>query len=145
MALVHNSVGSNLLNGCCHEAERAERVGECLKALRHALPGRLHAHLDLLVVEIFTACRILRDLTDISQVYMARVPLVMGYINVILPSLAKTLMDIERHYSDKAKTREQRWRVMCHEMNEEIPGTPLPARFAMYNQYLNLLRMVLGK
>lgn len=145
MDLVHNSLGSNLLNGCCHEAERAERVGQSLEGLRMALPEKLHSHLVGLIQELHETCRSLRDLTDQSQVHMARVPMVTEYLNIILPCLAKTLIDIEHHYSDKTISREKRWRKMYHELSNELPGTTLPARFIMYNQFLHLLQLLLIK
>ncbi|KAK9416924.1 hypothetical protein SUNI508_09396 [Seiridium unicorne] len=145
MEVVHNNLGSNLINGCCHEAERAERVAQCLEGLRLALSEKLHPHLSGLIEEIYNTCRNLRDLTDQSQVYMARVSVVTEYLNVILPCLARTLIDIDAYYSDRTQSRERRWKLMYHEMTNELPGTTLPARFIMYNQFLNLLRLLLTK
>ncbi|KAK9780940.1 hypothetical protein AB5N19_07416 [Seiridium cardinale] len=145
MEVVQNNLGSNLINGCCHEAERAERVAQGLEGLRLALSEKLHPHLSGLIEEIYNTCRNLRDLTDQSQVYMARVSVVTEYLNVILPCLAKTLIDIDAYYSDRTQSRERRWKLMYHEMTNELPGTTLPARFIMYNQFLNLLRLLLTK
>lgn len=145
MALVHNNLGYNLLNGCCHEAERAERVAVGLEGLRQALPETLHPHLTGLISEIYTTCHRLRDLADQSQVHMARVSVVTEYINILLPCLSRTLIDIEAHYSDKTISRDRRWRKMYFEMGNELPGTTLPARFIMYHQFVQLLQLLLTK
>ncbi|KAF3012811.1 hypothetical protein E8E14_007799 [Neopestalotiopsis sp. 37M] len=145
MDLVRNTVGWNLLDGCCYEAERAERVAGSLDQLRQHLPPEMHAHLAGLINQILSTSYNLRDITDHSQVHMARVPWATDHLNVLLPCLTRTLKDIESYYSNQAESREKRWRRMYQEMSEEIRGTPLPARFVLYNDYLNQLRFLLGR
>jgi len=65
------------------------------------------------------------------------------YLNVILPCLCRTLRDIMEYYEDRTRDREHRWRAMYHNMSNELPGTTLPARFLMYNQFLELLNFML--
>ncbi|KAI0125493.1 hypothetical protein BJ170DRAFT_684761 [Xylariales sp. AK1849] len=139
------SLGSSLLNGCCHEAERAERVGNGLEGLRNSLHDKFHPHLNGVIEEVHRTSRLLRDLADQSQVHMSRVPVVIDYLNVILPCLCKSLMDIREFYEDRSQSKERRWRTMYHSMGNELPGTTLPARFIMYNQYLQLLQLLLTK
>ncbi|ETS86912.1 hypothetical protein PFICI_00740 [Pestalotiopsis fici W106-1] len=145
MELVRNSVGINLLDGCCYEAERAERVAGSLEQLRQHLPPDMHAHLAGLITQIISTSHNLRDITDHSQVHMARVPWATDHLNILLPCLARTLRDIEGYYSNNGESRVNRWRRMYQEMGEELRGTPLPARFVLYNDYLNQLRFLLGR
>lgn len=145
MELVRNPMGVNMLEGCCHEAERAERVAGSLEQLRQHLSPEMHAPLAGLIGQITSASHNLRDIMDHSQIHMARVPWAIDHLNVILPCLARTLQDIERYYSNTDESRSRRWRRMYHNMGEELPGTSLPNRFVLYNDYLNQLRFLLGR
>jgi hypothetical protein len=142
---VARTIGATLLSGCCHEAERADRVGIGLEGLRNSLPENLHPHLNGVIEEIHKTARHLRDLADQSQVHISRVPVVIDYLNVILPCMCRSLMDITEFYEDRSMTRDRRWRTMYHSMGNELPGTTLPARFIMYNQYLRLMLFLLTK
>lgn len=138
-------LGPQLLNGCCHEAERAARVAGSLLGLRNALPEKLHPHLTGVINHINITSVLLRDLADKSQVHISRAQVVMDYINTILPCLCKTLRDITAFYEDKTMTKEHRWRKMYHVMSNELPGTTLPARFILYNTFLGSLRDLLAR
>ncbi|KAH8650150.1 hypothetical protein BX600DRAFT_107023 [Xylariales sp. PMI_506] len=139
------SVGPSLLGGCCYEAERAERIAHRLEGLRDSLHPKYQAHLDELIREIYSTCRNLRDLTDQSQVHIARVPNVLDYLNIVLPCMCRTLSNMLTFYEDRSRTKEYRWREMWHALSNELPGTTLPARFVMYNQYLRLVLLLLIK
>ncbi|KAI1170753.1 hypothetical protein F4777DRAFT_594627 [Nemania sp. FL0916] len=138
-------LGPRVLNGCCIEAERADRVGSCLQVLRSALPEHLHPHLTAVIDQLQFTSRLLRDLADKSQVHLSQVPVMIDYLNVILPCLCRTLRDIMSYYEDKSMAKEYRWRTMYHSMTNELPGTTLPARFVMYNQFLGLLNCMLTR
>ncbi|KAI8630562.1 hypothetical protein F5Y19DRAFT_474352 [Xylariaceae sp. FL1651] len=138
-------LGPQVLNGCCVEAERAERVGLSLQVLRNALPEHLHSHLTAVIDHLHDTSGLLRDLADKSQVHLSQVPVVIDYLNVVLPCLCKTLRDIMGYYDNKSLNKEHRWRVMYHKMSNELPGTTLPARFVMYNQFLGLLNHLLTR
>ncbi|KAI1822412.1 hypothetical protein F4861DRAFT_390153 [Xylaria intraflava] len=134
-----------VLGGCCVEAERADRVGLCLQGLRNALPEHLHPHLTAVIDQLQVTSQLLRDLADKSQIYLAQAPVTIDYLNVILPCLCRTLRDIMEYYEDKRLNKENRWRTMYHNMSNELPGTTLPARFVMYNQFLGLLNYMLTR
>jgi hypothetical protein len=138
-------VEMHLLQGCCREAERADLVAVGLDQLRSALPEAFHGHLVGLTEEIRGSSRLLRDLADRSQVHMARIPIVLNYLNVVLPCLCRSLRDITTHYEDKTLSREIRWRKMYHKMTEEAGGLPLPQRFVLYNHFLSLLKLLLTR
>jgi hypothetical protein len=136
---------AKLLTGCCHEAERCDTTAFLLDGLRKSLPESLQLHLASLVREINSTCRNLRELIDLAQVHIARVPVVTDYINVILPCLMRTLQDIGRFYEDRSINRERRWKKMYHELSSELGGTTLPARFILYNQFLQQLQLLISK
>ena len=135
----------HLLQGCCREAERADLVAVGLEQLRAALPETFHGHLVALTEEIRGSSRLLRDLADRAQVHISRVPIVLNYLNVVLPCLCRSLRDITTHYEDKTLSREIRWRKMYHRMTEEGGGLPLPQRFVLYNHFLSLLKQLLTR
>ncbi|OTA99687.1 hypothetical protein M426DRAFT_324941 [Hypoxylon sp. CI-4A] len=140
-----HQLSPQLLNGCFHEADRAEMVGLSLQGLRNALPETFHPHLNGLIEEISNTSRLLRDLAEQAQIHVSQLPAVFDYLNVILPCLCKTLRDIMSYYQDKSMNKEYRWRTMYFKMGNELPGTTLPARFIMYNQFLRLLQDLLTR
>ncbi len=134
-----------LLNGCYHEADRADIVGLNLQMLRDTLPQSFHAHMTGVIEEIFNTSRLLRDLAEQAQIHVFQLPPVYDYLNVILPCLCRTLRDIMSFYEDKSMNKEHRWRTMYHKLGNELPGTTLPARIIMYNQFLRLLQDLLTR
>ncbi|RYP05744.1 hypothetical protein DL764_003602 [Monosporascus ibericus] len=138
-------LGQELLQGCHLEAHRANIVGIQLQGLRAALPEHYYAHLDTLISEIHIGSKLLRDIGDRLLVHIPRVPQVVDYLNVLLPCLCKSLRDISTYYNDRSMTREKRWRYLYNKMGAEHPGILLPARFSMYNQYLQLLLLLLAR
>ncbi|KAI1435072.1 hypothetical protein GGR50DRAFT_353794 [Xylaria sp. CBS 124048] len=136
---------TRVLSGCCVEAERADRVGLCLEGLRNALPETLHPHLTAVIDQLQITSQLLRDLADKSMIHLSQVPVTIDYLNVILPCLCRTLRDIMEYYEDRRLNKEYRWRTMYHNMSKELPGTTLPARFVMYNQFLSLLNFMLTR
>jgi hypothetical protein len=138
-------VEAHLLQGCCLEAERAERTALSLDGLRSVLPESFHGHMILVSEEIKNASIMLRDLADRSQVHIARVPVVLDYLNVVLPCLCKSLRDIMTYIEDKTLSRQTRWRKMYNKMTEEAGGLPLPQRFALYNHFLTMLKHLLTR
>lgn len=135
----------HLLSGCCLEAERADVVAFHLEGLRNALLEPAHPHLSVTIEEIRTSAQLLRELADNSQVHFTRVPVVLDYLNIILPCLSRSLRDITAHYEDTSLSKENRWRKMYHKMTEEAGGLLLPQRFLLYNHFLTLLRELLTR
>lgn len=136
---------TRLLHGCMREAERCELVGQSLEGLRNALPEKYHAHMAALVEEMRVSGRILRDLMGRSQTSFARVPVILEYLNVILPCLSKSLYDIDGHIEDRSISKENRWRRMYNKMTDEVGGIPLPQRFVLYNRFLTCIYQLLTR
>ncbi|KAK7992667.1 hypothetical protein PG988_001461 [Apiospora saccharicola] len=145
MDVITREVGSALLNGCCVEAERARIVSLTLEGLCLSLPEKFHAHLKGLIQQIQLCNQMLLTIADLSQLHIARVPVVTDYLNVILPCFSRSLRDITDYVQNRTLDKEHRWRKMYHDMSEELPGTPLPARFAMYHAFLDMLKHLLTK
>jgi hypothetical protein len=134
-----------LLEGLWIEAERADRVAASLGGLRSVLAGSFHGHLIAVCDEIRSSSSRLRELSDCSQIHAGRLPSVLHYINLVLPCLSRSLRDITTHYEDKTLSREIRWRKLCKEMTDEAGGLQLPQRFAMYSQFLIMIKRLLTR
>lgn len=133
----------HLLQGCCLEAERADRVAVQLLGLRNALGEGTHTHLLLTMEEVSISGQLLRELAEDSKVHFSRVPVVLDYLEILLPCLSRSLRDITTYYEDRTLTKENRWRKMYHSMTQEAGGLSLPQRFILYNRFLSLLRELL--
>ncbi|KAI1023153.1 hypothetical protein LB503_000702 [Fusarium chuoi] len=133
----------HLLQGCCLEAERADRVAVQLLGLRNALGEGTHTHLLMTMEEVSISGQLLRDLAEYSKVHFSRVPVVLDYLEILLPCLSRSLRDITTYYEDRTLTKENRWRKMYHSMTQEAGGLSLPQRFILYNRFLSLLRELL--
>ncbi|KAH6898528.1 hypothetical protein B0T10DRAFT_555837 [Thelonectria olida] len=135
----------HLLQGCYLESSRAEQAAFNLEGLRNSLPPPPHPHLTVVIEEVRIAGQLLRELADQSQVHFTRVPVVLDYLEIILPCLSRSLRDIKSHYEDTSLTRENRWRKMYHTMTDEASGLPLQQRFILYNHFLSLLKELLTR
>ncbi|KAH7006217.1 hypothetical protein EDB82DRAFT_111349 [Fusarium venenatum] len=135
----------HLLQGCCLEAERADLVALQLLGLHNALPDGNHAHLMMLIEEMRASSQLLFELPEHCKVHFSRVPIVLDYLEILLPCLSKSLRDITAFYEDRTQTRENRWRKMYHSMTDEAGGLSLPQRFILYNRFLTLLRELLTR
>lgn len=133
----------HLLQGCCLEAERADRVTVQLLGLRNALGEGTHTHLLMTMEEVSISGQLLRELAEYSKVHFSRVPVVLDYLEILLPCLSRSLRDITTYYEDRTLTKENRWRKMYHSMTQEAGGLSLPQRFILYNRFLSLLRELL--
>lgn len=131
---------TQLLSGCCHEAERATIVAGLLTGLRNSLPGPASSYLTSVVESIYTLSNLLRDVADKCQIHISRARVVMEYLTVLLPCLSRTLRDMTDHYNDTTVTKDVRCRRMYHDLSNELPGLTLPARFVLYTSFLMLLR-----
>ncbi|TDZ53530.1 hypothetical protein CTRI78_v006902 [Colletotrichum trifolii] len=145
MEMSLQKVDLRLLQGCCLEAERAELVAVNLEGLRQSLPETYSGHLAALVEEMRSCAKILRDLADLSQMHISRVPILLNYLNIVLPCLSRTLRDIISNYENRTVSKEMRWRKMYHAMTLEVSGLPLPQRFVLYNHFLTCLKQLLTR
>lgn len=131
-----------LLRGCFLEADRSQVVAYHLEGLRAALLVQ-YPHLTVTIDEIRIGSRLLRELGDHAQVHFSRIPVVLDYLEIILPCLSRTLRDITTIYEDNTLSKDNRWRKMYHTLTNEADGLQLPQRFMNYNHFLTLLRELL--
>jgi hypothetical protein len=136
------AVELRLLTGCGHEAERCRTVAVSLEGLRLVLPEANHPEMFATIDETRKCGRLLDGIAHESAIYQDRVPIVLDHLNVVLPSLSKSLRDITGYWEDTSKSLQERWRCIYHNLRREA-GIPLPARFMLYKSYLISLRMLL--
>lgn len=94
---------------------------------------------------ISSAASLLRELADLAQVHMDRVPIVLDHLNVVLPCMSRTLRDVVAAYEDTRLSRSERWRQLWEHMMDEDDGLGLLGRFALYHQFLASLRDLLTR
>ncbi|KAL0764272.1 hypothetical protein CaCOL14_013325 [Colletotrichum acutatum] len=121
-----------LLQGCCLEAERADIISVSLEGLRMALPEAYGGTITSLVDEIRRSARKLRDLADLSQMHFTRVPILLNYLDVILPCYCKTLRDITEFYEDRTDNQVERSKRTPH-ANNSSRACPSTGDYAQTN------------
>lgn len=129
-----------LLQGCCLEADRYDYVSGLLQGLCCALIQVGRYPLRVVIHELEASSRVLRELTDLSQIHQDRVPLILDSLNIVLCCLSRFLRDMTTYLCDGTRPRASRWRAMCRGMADEAGGLPLSRRFWAYNQYLTSVR-----
>lgn len=122
--------------GCWHEARRADKVSGLLLLLR--TKNELDDHYDrmtILLRDVELSSRLLRDLYDLFAIYRSRIPYIYYYLNVILPSMSKTMRDMMTYIdNDELPTRSQ-WTLMG-ERWPDVTEMGLSNRFQMYCEAL---------
>ncbi|OAA53790.1 hypothetical protein SPI_09235 [Niveomyces insectorum RCEF 264] len=136
---------TTLIGGCFQEAMSADLVAGCLENLRGFLAEPLHPHLNALIDEIRKCSRVLRQIVEETRTHHSRTPVLLDYLDMLLPCFRRSLADIKGYYENKSMTKELRWRTMYHKMTEEASGLHLPQRFALYHQFLVLLEQMLTR
>jgi len=132
-----------LLAGCMREGQRAGFVAKRLDLLRNEVNESLHRHMLDTMEQIRNTSRLLIELFEKAYAHQHRIPVIVNYLYVLLPCVSRTLRDITTHYDNKALSKEIRWRTMYHEMTKEAGGIPMPARFAIYSNFITMLIQLL--
>lgn len=121
--------------GCWQEAQRADKVAVILLDLRTALKPEYYENISAVLKEIESASRLLRDLYDLFPIYRARVPVVIYYLNIILPTFQKTMRDMLIYIDNGELPARTRWTLMSQRLSDQ-GGTTLAQRFVMYCEAL---------
>ena len=132
------------LLGCWREAQRGDKAALHLLRLRMVLGLEYTEHINAVLREVESSSRLLRDLYDLVPIYRARVAMIVYFLNVILPSLYKTLRDMMIYMDNDSLTERSQWTLMCDRMGEQGKMT-LAARHVMYNEFLVQLIRLLGR
>lgn len=120
------------LYGCWVEACRCDKVASLLLLLRSKNEvDDYYDNITILLREVESSSRLLRDLYDLFAIYRSRIPYIHYHLTVILPSMSKTMRDMMVFIdNDQLPTRLQ-WRLMGEKWLEESE-MGLSNRFQMY-------------
>jgi hypothetical protein len=132
------------LSGCWREAERADKTAEGLIRLRTILDLEFYDQISAVLREVETTSRLLRDLYDLFPIYRSRVPIIVYYLNVILPSLQRTLKEMKLYLEHENLPARTQWSLMSDRLNQQ-GGMTLAARFVMYVELLVQLVRLLSR
>ena len=133
------------LLGCWREAQRADKVSVELIRMRKALGLEFYDPISTILRGIELSSRLLRDLYDLFPIYRARVPIIVYYLNVILPSLCKTLKEMLVYVDNPNLAVRSQWILMGEKMGVLSAGMDLDERHVVYNEFLVQLIRLLGK
>lgn len=97
------------LLGCWREAQRADKISAHLLHVRNLIGLEFYDNISALLREIESSSRLLRDLYDLFPIYKSRVPIILYYLNVILPSLCKTLHEMVIYIDNDGLPPKARW------------------------------------
>lgn len=125
-------VGMGELFGCWREAQRCDHVATELLRIRSITEHEFYDQITVLLTEVETTSRLLRDLYDLFPIYKSRVPIVLYYLTVILPCLCKTLRDMMIYIDNENLPAPAQWAVMLERLNDQ-GGMGLAPRFVMYH------------
>lgn len=128
--------------GCWMEARRADKVAGHLSRLRDALALDFYDHISAVLRGVEFSIRLLRDLYDLFPIYRVRVPTIVYHLNVILPTLCKSLEEMLKFIDNPGLPDRAQWTLM-HEMMGDQAGMTLSARFVLYNDFfVQLIRLL---
>src|SRR4051812_20256535 len=85
-----------VLLGAWREALRADKAVVELLRIRRELELEFYDHITAVLREIESTSRLLRDLYDLFPIYRSRVPIIIYYLDIILPSLERTIKNMSR-------------------------------------------------
>ena len=122
------------LYGCWQEARRCDKISGRLRALQVELDEH-YEHISALTTQVDKCSRILRDLFDLFPIYRSRVPLVLYYLQIILPTMCKTMRDMTIYIENDELPIHIQWRLMDERLSSQ-GGTTLAQRFLMYCEAL---------
>lgn len=130
--------------GCWHEAARADKLAVELLRIRTALEIEFYDHITEVLREIETTSRLLRDLYDLTTIYESRVPIIVYYLNVLLPSLERTVKNLLVYVANEAFPPKTQWTLAVERLGDQ-GGMSLPTRFVLYVDLLIQLVRLLSK
>jgi hypothetical protein len=131
------------LLGCWLEAQRADKVAAHLVRIRNTLGLEFYDHITAVLREIESCSRLLRDLYDLFPIYRTRVPMIIYYLNVILPCLSTSLHDMMKYVDNGALPSRIQWTRMYERLGDQ--GMTLAARFSMFVELLVQLVRLLSR
>lgn len=132
------------LLGCWREAQRADKVAAQLLRIRNAVGLEFYENITAILREVESSSRLLRDLYDLFPIYRSRVPIIIYYLNIVLPSLCKTLQEMMIYIDNAGLPPKAQWTLMVERLGA-AGGMSLAARMVMYVSMLIQLIQLLSK
>ena len=126
------------------EAKRADKVSTHLLRIRSVVDLEFYDTITAVLRNVESASRLLRDLYDLFPIYRLRVPIILYYLNVSLPSLCKTMRDMMIYLDNDNLPPARQWTLMYERLSEQ-GGIGLAARFVMFVDMLVQLVRLLSK
>ncbi|KAH9218477.1 hypothetical protein DL95DRAFT_360676 [Leptodontidium sp. 2 PMI_412] len=133
-----------VLLGAWREALRADKAVVQLLRIRTVLDLEFYDHITAVLREIESASRLLRDLYDLFPIYRSRVPIIIYYLDIILPSLERTIKNMMAYIDNDAFPARTQWTLMVERLGDQ-GGMSLPTRFVMYVDLLVQLVRLLSR
>lgn len=130
--------------GCLLEAQRGDNIVRELSRIRAALYPTLYEHITLVMRQVEKMSRSLRELYHLYPACIPRIPMLTYYLEIILPCLAKTLLDMVHCVCNRDLVPAAQWWTMYDHFYDEA-RTSLAARFAIYNDYLIQLVQLMSR
>jgi len=91
------------LLGCWREARRADMVAAGLLRCRNILDLEFYDQISAVLREVESSSRLLRDLYDLFPIYRSRVPIVIYSLNLLLPSICKSMKEMTLYLEHESK------------------------------------------
>jgi hypothetical protein len=132
------------LQGCWREAQRADKVADGLLRIRTQLDLEFYDQISAVLREVESTSRLLRDLHDLFPIYRTRLPIIVYYLNVILPSLQRTMKEMTFYLEHENLPARAQWTLMSDRLNQQ-GGMTMAARFVMYVELLVQLVRLLSR
>lgn len=130
------------LLGCWREAQRADKAAVQLLRIRASVELDFYDHITAVLKQVESASRLLRDLYDLFPIYRSRVPIIVYYLNIILPSFCTTIQKMMAYIDNDALPARTQWTLM-HQTLSEQGEMSLAARFVMYvDMLVQLVRLL---
>lgn len=133
------------LYGCWQEARRCDKVATRLLLLRSKNEvDDYYDDITILLREVESSSRLLRDLYDLFAIYRSRIPYIHYYLTIILPSMSKTMRDMLVFIDNEQLPTRLQWTLMGEKWIESSE-LGLSNRFQMYCDALIQLIRLLGR
>lgn len=130
---------------CWWEAKAAADIGAALTRIKQELDKNSKADITNVIDELQQNESRLRDISDYLRIYQNREYLVKDYLDLILPSLKKTLMDIYVLLAElRTTTFVKVWNKILMRMSLESNNS-LHTRLIMYKTLLMQLSRLLSR
>ncbi len=130
------------LQGCWREAQRADKVAMALTKIRAALNDEFFESITAVIRELESISSLLRDLYDLFPIYRARVPIMVYYLNIVLPSLAESSEQMLSNFDSSAFPARIRWERGSQKLGDQ-GGMSIAARLVMFSDFLvQLIRLL---